>query len=1825
MEYVGPETIDIAVTKQIVILERRGDQLPEPLKDEVFIYFGGLPKEIKKEVQQFKMITGITKEQSATERKVIELGGSNDNDYRQTKQIVIIGISQKCDGLLRLVPDRGRNLVQCLLNQTGNVVIEGQTLGSDTRTVEIIGGGPSEVENIKQREVIIKGSSGSDLSKHEQEVVLQGKSVDDEVHLSGKSPGSHEIKESVLYGKGPSGASIVGKLLEISGGTRVNVVDAKKYVEIGSGALCNHQLEVTLIDSTLNCLCNNDTVELQYLGKGPTDLEIIHHSFIIDGNTEMAEFQNQDFVMVYVGGIPDRMKTQAETIVVTEVYSQEENGNKRIKVMEKGGKSGVLNRNQRQVVLIGLSRKCNGSLQKVVSRKEIQIHCIRAVDRPGILAGRGPIEVDETIQTDREVALHGNGTKPLKPVARENRTLFLQGKGSNEDVLAKMNRTLVIQGQSSKQNEITHKENKTIVLKGKGSENEEVITQQKETVVFKGQGPLESPAVRNDTETRVLQGQGPEEIIQATKNKTIVIQGQGSNQNEIANKENKTIVLKGKGSDNEKVVPQERETVVFEGQGPLESPIVRNETETVVLQGQGPEKVIQATKNKTIVIQGQGSNQNEIAHKENKTVILKGKGSNNEKVVPQQRETVVLKGQGPLESPTVRNETETLVLQGQGPEEVIKATKNKAVVIQGQGGSQNEMTHKESKTTVLKGKGRDHDIAVPEQKETIVLQGKGSSESQTVKNETETLVLKGQGPEEVIDVETKNKTIVLGGKGTDLPQQKYTQYEQIHLQAKGSEGNVEYLSENLTVVLAGHSPAKTAEKHEAVILQGQSAINGDVTKENKTVVLRGMSPVTKNNTLILQGGSKADSERFMLQGQGPAVTATFKENKTLILQGKGTDFAENIEVENKTIVLQGKDADATEQELRKDTNKTIAVKGKGPEEIKKVQNEISLIGIQEHIAIDTTTPKMVTAKPDVIVEAVTLVGTIQQIASEHEHDVKRIVLIGNHEYVTLDQSHQTVEIESKTQCDNNFKITSENNRLSVKCVDADHGLNIVYMGVEDTDIEIKTYSRLEKVAEKQNLHDKIYIHLTGLKHNINEDHSKVSILPVRETVTAVEEQVVFVSNVKEDFDENHISIVDIGIRQTNCKNNSLGQYTDSEGTVVYCRRRADILPDDYDNETSSAKEAMREFITLIGSMGSNVENDSVNLGNRIDGEFMESKGRSAKELRFKVVSENVSTEETGIVGPSLLLRNHTGTFPSSLLKVLKGVGNENDSNSYFDKEDRLPERGDISIQEYDESLTIQDEAKQSNVTLKTPGPVTGNKTKRLNVEVNKTVDIKVSNDCTGKVEVMESDGNVIVKCTVGGDTFEINLVGLYQTSSDNLQDQPIKTEVTKNKGSLITTNELRLKAKGNVIPDHLLIQHVKYASHKTYIGEKDSKSNITLNHLNVISSEGNQIYKHEIPAGGFMEIVTQPNQRRGDVPINGYTNSNTFKNNEYQADSTAFQTYSHKATLDIVGINDRKRLRRWDKLKSPSGNYGVKKYGLDMEFINGKYDDFSIGGFQHAFSTDFKKGVKQYYNRVKYHIPTLSGSRIVKKIKTLKGSRPNWHSEFSYLRDGSYPHNGQLTEVQHRTGLLRPDSKPFEKISFQRSHQKLNSVKQRDSHRSLRGNEFKSVSGVKQNFNSHHGSDFIFPGTKDTLSIGTNHGTDLHDLSFMPGSRKNHFLSKSGNNLRKDEDLGQSTDILLNRPNLDAVTRESVSLHRTGHIKGKNFFSLNTLYGRVFFSYVLVRYRSDFLVTANICVKICSQQLTVKSNDGCDHLKYSQTSIARTPMARLPWLIRTCS
>ena len=1885
VEYVGPETVNVEVAKRIVVLEKRGDQYPEELRDEIFIYIGGLPEDIKQEMKRVRVVAGLTKDKPSSQHRILQIGGEDVGNFTQKKQIILIGVSQRCEGILRVIRDRGRKLVQCVLEESRNVVLEGESNTPDKavveRKVEIIGSRGSVSESTEQREIVIQGGgsigsvlksteqreiviqvgAGPELQQEAQEIVIQGQSASgkeakQEVRIVGKSSDETEQlerKESVLFGQGRSGDAIQGKIIEIFGAAGVNVQEEKKYVEIGTGTSCKQQLHMFLNGSTISCRCGRQGSNIRYIGKGPTDLEVMHQTFIIEGGGEMSELQNQDYVMVYVGGIPERLKAEHETVVVTEVFSSEEShlASQRNQIVELGGGRPVSNKNQRQIVVIGVSRKCDGMLEKVMVGDSVQIHCKRDSDREVVIAGQGSkTEVVKEVKITKQIALGGQsetvdlvskaqnligdhyekvlhirgvkgngvmidneilelgsgfkcedyfdviqegsnikcrcvgneqnvtitytGSSPTDFYITKHREILSQPQtdvqismkiylgGRVQDIMRERRIVEVVKNMTSNQKNTVQKQirfvanthprvhqiiefgitrecsgrwdkivqDNDIVLICRKTEQRNASSA-RERLVVQGRGSEDAERVQR--ERIIVQGRGSEDE-ERVQRERIIVQGRGSEDEERVQRER--IVVQGRGSEDEKRVQRER--IVVQGRGSEDEERVQREN--IVVQGRGSEDE-ERVQRERIVVQGRGSEDEERVQRER--IVVQGKGSEDEERV--QRERIVVQGRGSEDEERVQRER--IVVQGRGSEDEERVQREK-IVVQGKGSEDEEKVQRER--IVVQGKGSEDEEKV--QRERIVVQGRGSEDEERVQRER--IVVQGRGSED--EERVQRERIVVQGKGSE--DEEKVQRERIVVQGRGSEDAEKVQGERIVVQGRGSEDDVEADHQERIVIQGK----GTDIRQNERIVVQGkegenMVYSSQNERIVIEGQGPQQSpeiklETVVLQGQGPDEVETRRKNETFVLQGKGTAVDQEISKKNKTIVVQGRDSDLEKTEIMKEVNKTIVVKGEGPEEVKKEQQRVILTGVQREVVEKTTTTHRPTTPrsttPEAIVEKVTLVGSIQDITTKPSpvttesvthapeidreiinlsgrlqgvgrisnktlkqqtignvsNDVMRIVLIGNHEYININQSSELIEIETRDRCEGNIKVTSENDRLSIKCAEAESGLDIVYIGNKDTNIEIKTHTRLKEIKRGESAHDKVYIHLGGFKQTITCRKRGVVVVPVRRNISQIEERLVYVNGMKERIRENIVRVVDIGIRQTGCADNSLGKYTTEDGTVIYCgRRRADILPEEYDRESSGllGKEFERKTITLTGSqirLGSNEESPDIGQRRELNGEFIASRNEAKKELQFKVTSINVSEEHNNIENRSDLSKNDSRTFSSSVLSVSGKELNEIESNENGNEEDRGPTRGDLSIAEYDRS--VQDESNGKNaINSSNNAALTDSAIKQLNVEVNESVDIDVGNNCKGKVEVMESDGQVIVKCTVGGDIFEINLVGLYQKSSDELQKGQTSDMITEKEA---TNSELRIRGEDNKVPDHLLIQEVDYASHMRYLNKPETGGNILIRKMNLIDDNRSQTRnKTRSPQLGFMETVTASSQRRGDIPID-----DNIANYGYQSDSKSGNEHNSNTRNDW---NLRNRYESYEQSNSekhvdkkpPVGNYATKKYGIDVKFIDHKYDDFSIGGFQHSLSTDFKKGIRTIYRREKYNIPTLKGSRVLKRIKTLHGTRHLPSNQREYHRNLRYSQN-------HNN---RNDASSFHT-------DKINSKY--------------SYIGIQQDTSA-----------KSVLG------------------QKDHFLAKTRLGVQSETaktgyDSVIGTDILLRgQSNVGVVGRESVGLHGTDFIKGKVQFS----------------------------------------------------------------------
>lgn len=1417
--YMGLQTVEIEVVKRVVLIEIRGDTVPDHEKDTVVIHLGGLPKEMVKVSKHRQVVRGVTAMLSQNVTREFKMGGRRRNKYKKEKQIIHLGISHTCYGTLQLRDVGNKKVLQCVetkedrisndqganseliqlvrhvpkksrskfksyeITDTGKKIkysrvkhnkikdttlqgLNGTIKATDEKTdysveavektnleetsfnitetennvpstvkdpsrADVVEIDNTKVESLEQEVIEIKGKekkentettdSDEEIGWQEVQIEIRDKkpakhspgneveesditltidtsdtldvsiteskiehghdhnasrtyiidvgkesSTDDQelielhkksnrtkqkplnnnekpsgnnvlagqlvVEISDKSPAnaasneekqtnkietdnkqqgqllveirdkkpatlrptinSHSnVKEKIVsIADSTVNDRIKGHVFEIQQSHSVKARDKGKYVEVSFGTACSSQMEVNLIGSTFYCTCENHNVTVKYIGKGPTDIEVAHTTFMVDGE-EWNGYQNEDFILLYVGGIPKKLKQKNTKTVILRGVTAQPIGRREQRIVEVVGPGPPMKRYQRQILIMGISRQCDDYLFTTsVSGKQI-VECAQVHQESINYFGQSP-----TKETSREVVISGQsstreesrseevfitGLAPIPvtqapvyhhelPVIKEETKIVTQDISHNE----------VIRPMISKIDTVTeHTEKNNLQEVNKHGHTSNHIT---------GSMKQESGAVE-----RMFTVSGMKSMdISSNQNFHISFQSPGCHSTEMfeitAVESNLEI---GCG------LKQERVNVNYIGRNPTDIYLSRS-----------------------IHVLGKGSS--EIEH--GVSVFMGGKTAKEF----QQRNVV----------------------------EVIKRVS----------GGASSGTRRVIRFGGISRYSKD-EVAV-------------------------------------VDVGFS--------EGCDGTLQEHVENEQIVISC--NHGIVEKVVE-----ISGQTAVEEAEKHVS-------------------------------HNVIISGKGKDSEKQLLKHNITRKIIVDVVETRPQVHTEKEvrTTTAEPFKFEK--IVLTG-----TQEQVAEEQN------------IDQEENSFETVTQNNNIVVVTNDNKESTETELVgTVEAVRPIETdVQSINGSL--DTQKIFFISRAQFVNINKTQQSIDIGFIRKCGSNYNVASHGKHLRITCQHGRYGaIDLEFHNEEATDIEVSTTVRLEKHDDKENAFDKIFIQLGGIKQYISNNVAHLSLNQKDNSVN----NIVFVNGLSDSKDDTHIKVVEIGIKKS-CKDGTLDKYVDLDGTFVFCQRRADILPEDNGYEMNITPTINKDIFEHPVLTSTRIPELSVNTGS---GEYIEARSLDKKTGNFTVTSETVDGSGKAILAPVI---DTSRSIPAHKIfnrdKLVKFEGAE--TNLGYGTNER---RADVSVEEvyrdYSSNLqqhTYTNPKSSPNEPLMHFDTSDGEKHRRVDLHINESLEINVGNNCKGKIEAMETDSGVMVKCTVGGETLELNLVGFGKIGSGQSHGQ----------------------------------------------------------------------------------------------------------------------------------------------------------------------------------------------------------------------------------------------------------------------------------------------------------------------------------------------------------------------------------------------------------------------------------------------------------------------
>ena len=1483
ISYVGRSTVDIQLLKKVKLIEMRGDVLPDTEQDFVIWHLGGLPPDLLQEDKHMQVIKGITAADSTMRRRVIHFGGRKRNKYKVEKQEIHIGLSQDCHGQLKLVDHTSqRKALQCVRNgdeviyRTSNRstvtgkgdgqldiareiiyvsakvpkktrkklsrVVGKSTLGIDKKRITGVqekkimhGKGPILIEN-KQvnitsgKEIIrvwkqkvnvpnISGTNTPDISEN-----VEGKTMSKpeiikirqktttvapvkvktspilvsekfKVIKTGQSAENKTVSEEiVIVGERPLTERIIGKIFEVDGGRRVETKNEDRLIEIGSGRLCRNQLGLRLTGSALISMCEGRNVTLDYIGQGPTDLEVFYRTLLLEGNASLPDHQQEDSVVMYIGGIPANMKNKSiKSYFVRGVSPKRDMSSQRmrkeriVEIIREGSK---VNRNTKQVVMVGVSRKCEDLLRTVsVSGKHI-VECAKINTTEIKEIGQS---VEEKVQETnfKEIVIHG-------------------GPGNKEPSYEIMEES------------------------EDGEESKDIIEEPKSN---SGDSESDSEDVGIDRHTEYI-----EPIKEFVDERLLMIGGTESVTIDDAS---------------------QKLSIGFRG-------TVCNNANSYRVMSQDTNLIIDCGRRWSPV-----------------NIIYMGKSATDIYL----SKSILVKN----DEPSMKNNI-NLYFGGRTKE---VTTESKVVEIV-------RNVHQSKQTGISKVLTFGGPFV-----------GKGN---RTVLDVGFSAECQGQLYKEDI----YGRIIISCRRGVDKS-------DIVH----GMSGND--IKEEKTVVISGQT---TNERNDTIVISGHTPRKERNDKEHITEVLPKEEKVKVKTDEIVIFGGPADSVENEITDEG--LQEEIVTNKTLvgnrdeqnentfIIKGKDTDGTES-KILNKTVIFAGKGAEKnTKVEINvepniveRERNKTIVVAGKGGEinaaveiEVKPkvIKNEeVYIVGERIEVQRSTTTQAPTSTLGLRLIENTSkrpmlniVEGQIsnihdKKVSADNNKDVyiEKVILLAAAKYINLNKSGQSLELDFEDHCKGNYNVIARNRNVRVICSERMQGVEFEYIGSESTDIEVKTTVRHEQVSAGSRRRDKVFIQLGGFLENEQSNRRTIEIHRTDSYIDVLKNRskTISVNNFSGSLDSNYINVVEIGIKKT-CNSGGISKYVDEEGTIVYCSRRADILPEYDDGDEDGNEVILGKF-----SNGRNMDNGRKHPQIAVTEERIDGNDKEDDSVSQNVNNNNVAIDVT----------DNSNQF--SERANLTAVDN-------FD--DFVPRRrGDLAIEEvYGKDFTSSYQTHRSIIPLVKYGdsskrPFYGSTNKAndapknpvgrniidYDIDTHGSLDMNLGNNCKGKIEAMEVEDGVIVKCSVGGEDFQINLVGFGRKNQQNswsdfqLQnDDSTRFRYYQNDGNFIAETESVVPRKGGKPGDKMTIHEVYYASRKRKINEahemheRNKRSTIAeevgrewSNHISsrVIVPEGKFSRLNKRPGNGVRttDIHTKPVSRKiGQLRNYAHVNSNIHTN-----------------------------------------------------------------------------------------------------------------------------------------------------------------------------------------------------------------------------------------------------------------------------------------------------------------------------------------------------------
>ena len=1641
--YIGKKSVNLEIAKKVAVFSRRGDIVPEVLNDSAVVYIGGLSSDIKESLKDIQLIKNVLI--PSFEEKVIDLQGEDRRQFVAEQQIFYVGIDKGCNGKLRLIDSVFGKELQCLSNATENglkskIKAHGQLEKELYRESEL---NEKTVTSMDKRLLTENQTNVIKKNIFEPKLTMKTENITDRTVINTEplieQHADQVVQVSIQERTSKDGVSrtlspipnqenrilneIVGAIFEISNTNLIAVNNDDKYVELGLGSPCLTPLDVSIVDSKIVFTCEGANSIIQYVGAGAADFEFFREIVILSDSKDWSKYQREDFVVIYLGNLPYHITRKAEEIVSVKGITPKLNSGSDVSQNITVFRNTELyrhHRNQRQIIVIAVNKRCQHDLYLLRSQDKHTVSCGNKGSIPFEHLNFGDSDFLKVHFSDIEepfLIIHGSRSVEFQDPDAVNAYFNFACYNDRYIVSANGNRfTLTCDGNKHIISFVYIGKNPSSVYISKLVLQEEVVTddkpmknylsfyfgsntgnifEKKRMVDFRSNVHASQKTDFIDTIQMIKQSVANSSNMSSVIEIGISTQCPGKyglrnikDMNVIYCKQNightgATVTSHFVNGDGLRL----QDTGIDElKSGKLTninvdddvSKVYNNEdVSTSELPGRrsdilNEEKIISDSPNNSVIIEGI-------------TQAISRTGDINIDIIDVFKPNVgVPLGQPNLDKklasikPSIELTRPMVINENHEDNSKDKGTS-----------PMNEDNQDEMHNNIIFNEGKTaHSVST----EVIIT---GNAKDSTSKDKFRNSVQNGTTKNSVSD-SFKDKSEELNATLT---------VEKINTYHTG-------VTQTVTDITYPEKGSRN-NRHDSINVEATAIKNIHKYNFNNMTVNRETDVETKV-------GSKANILKILSEGKRNVITN--KTNRTIKNQ---THVQNNVE--------------------------TLIISGKSPAESRfdDVKVDVSLVESTDTMtAMDTLPP-----------------GFVQHKNDFYDTELSKFILINrSNEHVHINQTVNSVNVELDQRCKHNYTVSRLDNDISVLCSGSTVTLQVNLYGVQEEVFEVSAVT--EEVTEPRG-RDIVQIYLAGIRSVLGDTGNILSLGKNSSIIlhTPEKKSSLTVPTMNKRIDKNVAHFVQIGIKQ-DCMAGSVRKYTDTDGTVVYCARRSDILPEEEYSESdiNTVTNVLGQAELVNGSTSCSLHNEEAVKNGNIAGptsqrfetlvsvtDKNEQVDNNTSVGMIEKNSSNLSEEfETHESAPKT---NKSVILFASKLELLNSHNEVNMTENTLQNENTTastttqpPRRGDIDISEYQNDVTYGANVGQqpSNIARGQLDNTLNHSSKKniftvqreernhtylndpsdnilkdfnvLDMKLNKNIDLKIGQNCTGSVEAIEVNDGIKLICKFGSETLHLHLTGLsndkHKIQSGYMNESPYQRD---SNGTFIVSDKTRHIQDKRHRHKLLTLREVYIASKKKYVDnykrrndssdrDNTSKTSVTGDNRSNIQTQGNSRFSNMKPP--FLSGPKQHGQkyrltlRQRRSPRNG---GNNLLVNTYNMGRNLKQPYTQNRKID----GTRQMYRQKMSHKPILGMSGSRKM-YDHVLVSAGYKDETAGKYDIRHGSLKSVNVRQNFENAN----TKGKEERLMKMK--KDSRKIWKKHHK----NAISHNGVLKMPRVKSKIL---------------------------------------------------------------------------------------------------------------------------------------------------------------------------------------------------------------